>query len=116
MKFEVGKLYRCPDYFLLIYPTIEKARAATLIAHDFSTGALARAAYWSEKLDCQVRFSERGEIFMLLKGLQLTYFGSKSWDYFYVLFGNRQGWIIYKDWLGIQRARHMEFEIECKHV
>ncbi len=58
MKFEVGKLYRCLGHYLLIYTTKE--------------------------FKCHVRYSEPGEIFMVLE---------QDEDLLHVLFGDVAGWI-----------------------
>ncbi len=100
MEFKPGELYKCPEYFLLIYPTKEKVTPASnaVAARTARRSAASRAAdreadYWSKELDCQVRFSEPGEIFMVLKNCGET---------LQVLFGDKQGWIIYRDWLNIE--------------
>ncbi len=78
MKFEIGKLYRCP-YSLLIYPSKTKAEAG-----DFH-GIKLR--------------SERKEIFMLLES---------DGNILHTLFGEKQGWVIYKDWLDFQPVSYLE--------
>ncbi len=111
MKFEVGKLYRCPEYFLLVFPskdqlisaralwaadrTVETPLARWQEAAGTQYPEMARAvtAVLSKKLDCRVRCSEPGEIFMLLQ---------QDGDSLHVLFGGIQGWIVYKDWLKIE--------------
>jgi len=110
-----GKLYKCPKYWLLFYPTEDKAWTATLTPDlaplaaaassvprgtALETAAVAawareHAAWWSRKLSCTVRYSEPGEVFLCLENKdKLTH----------VLFGEKQGWIINKRWLEIEEA------------
>ncbi len=99
--FEVGKLYKCPGYFLLIYPTKEKALHAVGSAGGRRNTpqrlAVAEATYWSRELKCQVRYSTPGEIFMFLE---------KDEIYLHVLFGDAAGWIIHETWLDIKEAQN----------
>ncbi len=114
-----GKLYKTAEYFLLVYPTKEKAAlaveapataafarspsATTTIASAAmvapagasSAGATAWGDYWSKQLNCQVCYSELGELFMFLE---------RNGVYLHVLFGDKQGWIIYDSWLHIEEA------------
>jgi len=95
MKFEVGKLYKCSDHYILIYPTRENAMVA-----EQATAAVAWAAgYWSKKLGCSVRCSEPNEIFIFIKEEII-----EEHKYLNVLFGDKQGWIIYEDWMEIERV------------
>jgi len=96
MKFEEEKLYKCSDhYILMIYPTRENAMVAAL-----AVGAVAQAAsYWSDYLECTVRYSEPNEIFIFIKEEII-----EEQKYLNVLFGDKQGWIIYEDWLRIERV------------
>ncbi len=106
--FKPGKLYRCSEYFLLIYPTKEKALHAVGSAGGRRNTpqqlAAAEATYWSRELKCQVRYSEPGEIFMFLE---------QDGDFLRVLFGENQagersgptlGWIANREYLGIVEA------------
>jgi len=104
MDFEEGKLYKCPEYFLIIYPTWEKASPASqawvVAAAAASPLAAAQAAsYWSDRLGCTVRCSEQNEIFVFLKEEII-----KGERYINVLFGDKQGWIICKNWLRFERV------------
>ena len=111
----IGKLYKCSEYFLLIYPTKEKAAGAYTRALDgrispvgdstasplddrtVDVGPAARKAiWWSKELDCQVRCSEPNEIFMFIK---------QEEQFVHVLFGEKQGWILYKNWLQIIKCQ-----------
>ncbi len=106
--FKPGKLYKCPEYFLMIYPSKEKAAACTwaMTARTSARSAARRSAYWTEQLNCRVDYSKPGEIFMLLE---------RDGIFLHVLFGEKQeagrsgptlGWIIYKDWLNIVEAQN----------
>ncbi len=103
MKFKPGKLYRCPEYFLLLYPTKEKAsRARGHSAMDTAgdTGvspAMAEVimSYWAKQLNCQVWYSEPGEIFMFLEEYE---------GLLHILFGEKQGWITHKGYFNIVEA------------
>ncbi len=104
-----GKLYRCPDYFLMIYPSKEKASARLAVpfwAEELEwTKKSSSATLWtapmhwmnflSEHLGCQVRCSELGEIFMFLE---------KDEIYLHVLFGGNQGWILFREGLNIEKV------------
>jgi len=117
---KVGKLYKCSKYWLLFYPTEETARAAqrsTVQAASASgtappqdraaaAGAVApwpgalvaetEAAYWSKRLNCKVGYGKPEEVFMVLK---------QKDEFAHVLFGEKQGWIINKNWLEIKRIK-----------
>jgi hypothetical protein len=95
MFFQVGQLYKCSKYFLLIYPS-KKAANRGWTSAGASVGSTAGMAYWSKKLNCQVRFSEPNETFMLLKQEDM---------FLNVLFGEKQGWIINEDWLEIKHVK-----------
>ncbi len=110
MKFKLGKLYRCPEYFLMIYPTKETARVSAHQAEvvgsekPVSLGKRAErevvrywARSWSIALDRQIYYSEPNEVFMFLK---------KDGIYLNVLFGEKVGWIVYGDWLNVAEAQN----------
>ncbi len=112
MEFRPGKLYRCPEYFLMIYPSKEKAiSAAATLSGSAAPGQLAAsgtpsaewAKYFSERLNCQVRYSEPGEIFMFLE---------KHETYLYVLFGKCAGWIINRGWIKIESCAPQSAEAQ----
>jgi len=123
VNFEEGKLYKCSDHLLMIYPTRENAVAgnsvaplwgygttvaavvaarptAVVAAHrtELTTAAWA-AIYWSKKLGCSVSYSEPNEIFIFLKKEII-----EEQKYINVLFGDKQGWIICKNWLRFERV------------
>jgi len=121
MEFEVGKLYKCSKHLLMIYPTRENAMVAEqanatvawvaehanatvawVAEHANATVAWA-AGYWSKKLGCSVRYSEPDEIFIFIKE-EIIEEQKYLKKYLNVLFGDKQGWIVYKDWMEIERV------------
>ena len=90
---EVGKLYLCEDYSLLLYPDPETAAAAGLTLATAATPADAAGAYWTRKLGKSVSYTD--------KNIPLLSLNNKE-KYVEVLAGDRKGWIIIEDWLGIK--------------
>jgi hypothetical protein len=94
---EVGKLYRCSEYFLLLYPDKDTAAAggtaATYAEHHVPT---ATAAYWSKKFDKPVSYCNPLTPLLVL---------SVKEQYIEVLAGDKKGWIIYQGWLDIKEIR-----------
>ena len=89
---EVGKLYVCEEFFLLLYPDQEAAAtAATAVAA--AAAAVAAAAYWSNRFGKPVLYAE--------KNIPLLVLNSKE-KFYEVLAGDRKGWIIYQDWLELK--------------
>ena len=82
---EVGKLYSCSGYFLLLWP--DKEAAATALA------AAARDAYWTKKLQKPVSYCNTETPLLVL---------SVDKKYVEVLAGDRKGWIINMDWLELK--------------
>ena len=108
--FKVGKLYICEEYFLLLYPDPETAAAAALHRAALSmpsnvgksevvrTGlrhALAAidADYWSKRFGKPVLYAKKNIPLLILNNRE---------KYVEVLAGDRKGWIIVEDWLGIK--------------
>ena len=99
---ELGKLYACEEYFLLLFPDQETAVAA---AHRWVTAAGAAAApqapiaaaYWSKRFGKAVSYAE--------KNVPLLPLNNKE-EYVEVLAGDKKGWIIFKDWLKIREIDH----------
>lgn len=92
---ESKKLYKCPDYGLLVYPTREQAKSVVHIGWSVAAAPDRSAAavdYWSQYLGCKVNYSKPNELFMCLK---------TQGQFAYVLFGEIQGWITTQDWLNI---------------
>jgi len=107
---EVGKLYRCSEYFLLLFPDKDTAAAATHLAAPedaaaaaaeaatataaaAKTAAAATCAYWTRKLGKPVSFCDLETPLLVL---------SIKEEYIEVLAGDKVGWIINKDWLNIK--------------
>jgi hypothetical protein len=90
-RFEVGKLYSCSKYFLLLYPDTDSASLA------FESGKISEpfyaASYWSKKFDKPVSYCNPQTPLLVL---------SVNEKYIDVLAGDRKGWIIYQDWLEIK--------------
>jgi len=120
VNFEEGKLYKCSKHLLMIYPTREiaatlevaaaafgaatRASPASMAAAAFAamtraSSAVWAASYWSKELNCTVRYSEQNEIFIFIKEEII-----EEQKYLNVLFGDKQGWIVYKDWMEIERV------------
>jgi len=105
-RLEVGKLYSCSEYLLLLFP--DKDTAATAAEAD-TAGALTNAAdpgdaarttaYWNRKLQNQKPVSYCNPLTPLLVL-------SVNEKYVEVLAGDKKGWIINQGWLEIK-------EISC---
>jgi len=104
---EVGKLYRCSEYFLSLFPNKETAATASITAAGAAGGTAEAAAtaevgtadasatcvYWTRKLGKPVSFCDPLTPLLVL---------SVKEEYIQVLAGNQKGWIIYRDWLNIK--------------
>ena len=92
---EVGKLYSCSEYFLLLFP--DKDTAAAVGAHAAAiaatTSAELAAAYWSKKLDKPVSYCDPKTPLLVL---------SVKEQYIEVLAGDKVGLIINEDWLELK--------------
>ena len=95
---EVGKLYLCEEFFLLLYPDQEACATASSTAAAFAAGfgVAAGAAYWARILGKSVSYTE--------KKIPLLVLNNKK-EYIEVLAGDKKGWIIVKDWLGIKEIK-----------
>jgi len=92
---EVGKLYSCSEYFIMLYPdkdTASSAAAAGGTAEAAPTRLHAAAAYWSKKFDKPVNYYNPQTPLLVL---------SVKEQYIEVLAEDKRGWIIYRDWLDI---------------
>jgi hypothetical protein len=96
MTIEVGKLYSCSEYFLLLFPDKETA-ARTTAAGICRTGVLAAAArtaaYWSEMIDKPVSYCNPQTPLLVL---------SVKEQYIEVLAGEQRCWAICQGWLNMQ--------------
>jgi len=90
---EVGNLYSCSEYFLLLFP--DKDTAAIGVAGDALTAAIdvGFASYWSKKFDKPVSYCNPLTPLLVL---------SVKEQYIEVLAEDKRGWIIYRDWLEIK--------------
>jgi hypothetical protein len=96
MPLEVGKLYSCSKYFLMLYPdreTATHAAAAHAAAHD----AERHAAYWTKKLQKPVSFCNPETPLLVL---------AVEEKYVEVLAGDKVGWAICQDWLELKEIVH----------
>lgn len=96
---KTGKLYICEEYFLLLYPDQEAAEAAATAAGGFANPAAAvtaEAAYWSRRFGKAVSYAD--------KNIPLLSLNNKE-KYVEVLAGDRKGWIIVENWLGIKEIQ-----------
>ena len=92
---EVGKLYSCSKYFLLLYPDTVSA-SLTFEAGKISEPSYA-ASYWSKRFGKPVSYCNPETPLLVL---------NTDKEYVEVLAGDKRGWIIYQDWLELK-------EISC---
>lgn len=93
MKLEVGKLYSCKEFFLILYPDPDIAVAAERFLSPEAASDASDVAYWSNRLGKNVSYTE--------KNIPLLVLNNKK-EYVEVLAGDKKGWIIFKDWLKIK--------------
>lgn len=86
---EVGKLYSCSEYFLLLYPDKD---TATCTASTAASRATAYASAWTRELGKSVGYCDPETPLLVL---------SVKEQYIEVLAGDKVGWIINEDWLNI---------------
>jgi hypothetical protein len=101
MTIEVGKLYSCSEYILLLFPdkdtaTYEAAAAAYAAAYAYAAAARGAAAYWTRELGKPVSYCNPKTPLLVL---------SVDKKYVEVLAGDRKGWIINEDWLELKDIR-----------
>jgi hypothetical protein len=91
---EVGKLYRCSEYFLLLFPDKETAGQCTAVraAERDLRYADDAAAYWTRELGKPVSYCNPETPLLVL---------SVKEQYIEVLAEDKKGWIINIDWLDI---------------
>jgi len=99
-RFEVGKLYSCSEYFLLLFPDKDTAEAADRAAEAAADAAVA-AAYWTRELARKL-----GKPVSYCNPLTPLLVLSVNEKYVEVLAGDKKGWIINQGWLEIK-------EISC---
>jgi hypothetical protein len=96
MMLEVGKLYSCSEYFLLLFPDKDTARRCSAIAERDIRYADIDAAYWTRELGKPVSYCNPQTPLLVL---------SVKEQYIEVLAGDKRGWIIYQGWLNIKDIR-----------
>jgi hypothetical protein len=87
-RLEVGKLYSCSEYFLMLYP--DKDTSAEL---NVARYAAVPAAYWSRELGKPVSYCNPLTPLLVL---------SVNEKYVEVLAEDKRGWIINEDWLELK--------------
>ena len=88
---QVGKLYSCFEYFLLLFPCQETAgRQDGWFAISDPHSTATEAAYWTRELGKSVSYCNPQTPLLVL---------SVKEKYIEVLAGDRKGWIIVEDWL-----------------
>jgi len=90
---EVGKLYSCSEYFLLLYPDKDTAAANLGAATEDARAAAVPAAYWTRELGKPVSYCNPLTPLLVL---------SVKEKYIEVLAEDKVGWIINEDWLNIK--------------
>ena len=98
LPLEIGKLYICSGYFLLLYPDKETAARTTgARAREEASAAAALAAYWTRELGKPVIYAD--------KNIPLLVLNTKG-EYIEVLAGDKKGWIVYRDRLDIKEIAY----------
>ena len=107
-RLEVGKLYSCSGYYLMLYPDKETATTpdapisyvAVAVrrkrAVPLATVAMS-AASWSKTFDKPVSYCNTETPLLVLSADK-----DADKEYVEVLVGDKRGWIIYQDWLKIK--------------
>jgi hypothetical protein len=91
---EVGKLYSCSEYFLLLFPDKDTARTTRCGAAERDLRyADADAAYWTRELGKPVIYADKNIPLLVL---------NTEGEYVEVLAGDKVGWAICQDWLNIK--------------
>jgi hypothetical protein len=90
---KVGKLYRCSEYFLSLFPDKEAAAASPQCGSADAGSAAAYASAWSRELGKPVIYAEKNIPLLVLNNRE---------KYVEVLAGDRKGWIIFNDYLNIK--------------
>lgn len=105
---EVGKLYTCEKFHLLLYPDPDIAAVAAGSGGGPAPAApnggnpATYATFWSNRLGKPVFYLEKNIPLLILKA------EVKAEEKFYeVLAGDRKGWIIYRDWLPLKEIDYV---------
>jgi hypothetical protein len=94
---EVGKLYSCSKYYLMLYPDKNTAAAELSPGADRALLCARGAALWSKRFGKPVSFCDPETPLLIL---------SVNDKYHEVLAGDQKGWIINEDWLDIKEIVH----------
>ena len=96
--FELGKLYSCSKYFLLLYPDRETAEGFYHAAGSGCTfDPTPLAAYWSSEFGKPVIYADKNIPLLVL---------NTEGVYVEVLAGDRKGWILHKYFLNIKEIAY----------
>lgn len=95
---QVGKLYSCFEYFLLLFPCQETAGLPDWFAVSDPHDAAVEAAYWTRELGKSVSYCNPQTSLLVL---------SVEEKYIEVLAGDRKGWIIVEDWLELKEISNV---------
>ncbi len=95
---QIGMLYSCSKYFLLLYPDKEAATATSTTpfaaaAESAVVNADEAAALWTKKLQKPVIYCNPETPLLVL---------NTKGEYIEVLAGDKRGWINNEDWLEIK--------------
>lgn len=90
---EVGKLYSCSKYYLMFYPDKDAAVTASGRVVAAPEEVISVTGFWSRELGKPVSHCNPETPLLVLRVKD---------KYVEVLVGERRGWIIFKDWLGIE--------------
>ena len=93
---EVGKLYSCSEYFIMLYPDKDTAAANLGAATEDARAAAVPAAYWTRELGKPVSYCNPKTPLLVL---------SVDKKYVEVLAGDRKGWIINENWFELKKIR-----------
>jgi hypothetical protein len=93
---EIGKLYSCEEYYLLLYPDKDTASDSFARVVAGAKSAPADAAYLTSGLRKPVSYLEKSSPLLVLNTEE---------KFVEVLVGDRKGWIILKDWLNIKEIQ-----------
>jgi hypothetical protein len=91
MILEIGKLYSCEEYYLLLYPYLDTTRPAEL--YDEERDASIAASYWTRQLGKPVSYLEKSSPLLVLRAEK---------NFYEVVAGDKKGWITFKDWLNLR--------------
>lgn len=102
--FTIGKLYKCPNCQLLLYPTLENAIAATKLKSpgcDISTTNAFK--HLSTILHCKIKPTATDSIFMIVD----IKFENKHM-FIQTLYDHKIGWTIWKDYMIFNEIKPVE--------